>query len=56
MVVGKAIKVDQAVSPEDPGFSKVVDELHGKFIGELSRLYDEHKGEFGWENRPLEIA
>jgi len=56
MVVGRRVKVEKAVAPEDSNFARVVDELHGRFIVELSRLYNDHRAEFGWEDRPLEIA
>eukprot|EP00210_Caulerpa_lentillifera_P004313 g4116.t1 len=56
MVVGKRVKVGNAIDPEDPNFAKIVDELHGQFTEELTRLYNDHKEEFGWKDRPLEIV
>lgn len=56
MVVGRRVKVEKAVAPDDPSFTRVVNELHGRFTEELTRLYNDHRAEFGWEDRPLEIA
>ena len=56
MVVGRAVKVEAAVSPKSPEFSKAVDELHARVIAELTRVYNEHKVEFGWKDRPLEVV
>ena len=56
MVVGRPVKVESAVSPDDPNFKEAVDKLHEKVIEELTRIYNEHKDEFGWKDRPLEIV
>jgi len=56
MVVGRAVKVEAPVSPNDPEFPQAVDELHSRVVEELTRLYDEHKVEFGWKDRPLEVV
>ncbi len=43
------------MSPEDPSFQAQVDATHAQVVQELQALYDRHKGEFGWEKRPLSI-
>eukprot|EP01023_Acetabularia_acetabulum_P007748 TRINITY_DN13395_c0_g1_i4.p1 TRINITY_DN13395_c0_g1~~TRINITY_DN13395_c0_g1_i4.p1 ORF type:complete len:288 (-),score=44.59 TRINITY_DN13395_c0_g1_i4:407-1270(-) len=55
MVVGKPVKVGEAVSQTDSKFDQVVDEVHARFVVELQALYDRNKAEFGWADRPLEI-
>lgn len=56
MVVGKAVRVEKAVKPEDSAFSKAVDELHIRVQEEVQRIYDDNKTEFGWADRPLQIV
>lgn len=56
MVVGKAVRVEKAVKPDDPGFSKAVDELNMRVQEEVQRIYDDNKAEFGWADRPLHIV
>jgi len=55
MVIGKAIPV-QKLAADDPNFTKTVDELHGKFIESLQKLYDDNKQEYGWNDKPLVIT
>ena len=53
VVVGKPIKVQQVSKPED-GY---VDEIHGRYVRELERIWEEWKDEFAQERtRKLEIV
>ena len=45
VVVGKPIKVQQAGKPEDA----YIDELHGIYVQELERIWEEWKNEFAME-------
>ena len=36
-------------------FQKTVDEVHKRFLGELRKLFDKHKGKHGFGDRELEI-
>jgi hypothetical protein len=45
--------VDPAADPE--AFKKAVDEVHARVVTAVQELYDRHKAEYGWENRPLVI-
>lgn len=45
VVVGRPIKVDQADKPAD----SYVDELHGRYVKELERIWEERKDEFASE-------
>ena len=51
VVVGKPIKVEQASKPADD----YVDELHGMYVKELERIWEEWKDEFAME-RTEELA
>jgi hypothetical protein len=39
----------------DEGFEAAADALLEKVIEELQGLYDRHKEEYGWQDRPLSI-
>lgn len=53
IVVGRPIKVDQASTP-DEGY---VDKLHGLYVKELERIWEEWKNEFAMERtEELEIV
>jgi hypothetical protein len=54
MVTGKAIPVKQ-LAKTDPGFDAEVDRVHGLVLAALQKMYDDHKAEFGWSQRPLVI-
>jgi hypothetical protein len=41
--------------PSDPDFEAKVDATHALVVEELQALYDKHKEEFGWKDRPLSI-
>lgn len=56
MVVGRKVKITEPVSPDDKKFLEAVDDLHGRVVAEVKRLYDAHKDEFGWKERPLEVV
>lgn len=56
MVVGRAVHVPSAISQDDPRFDKAVDEIHARVVAEITRVYNEHKEEFGWADRPLEVV
>ena len=45
VVVGKAIKVQQASKPDEA----YVDEIHGRYVQELERIWEEWKDEFAME-------
>ena len=54
MVSGKPIPVPQL--PRDhPEFEATVDRVHQQVIEALQDLYDRHRAEYGWEDRPLSI-
>lgn len=52
MAVGRAVEV-QKVARDDPGFDAAVDEAHGRFVGEMRRVYDKYAPMYGWEAHPL---
>lgn len=54
MVNGRPIPVPK-VSRDAPDFEQQVDKLLNATIDELQAMYDRHKGEYGWANRPLSI-
>lgn len=43
------------MSPDDPTFDAQVDATHATVVKELQALYDRHKAEYGWQDRPLSI-
>jgi hypothetical protein len=45
--------IDPAAAPE--AFSKAVDEVHALVVAAMRDLYDRHKANYGWEDRPLSI-
>jgi len=55
MVIGRPVKVKAKISPGDPGFTEAVDDLHKRVVEELKRVYEKHKIDFGWKDRPLVI-
>jgi hypothetical protein len=55
MVVGPLVAV-RRVDPDDEGFEAAVEETHGRVVVALQGLYDRHKDEYGWGDRPLVIT
>ena len=51
VVVGRPIKVWQQGKPED----KYVDEVHGLYVEELRRVWEEWRGEFSPGTEEMEI-
>mgnify|MGYP001807136100 CR=1 FL=1 len=54
MVNGKPIPVPK-VARDSPEFDKEVDKLLDATITELGEMYNRHRGEYGWGDRPLSI-
>ena len=54
MVIGKPLSVTK-VAKDHPDFEATVDKLHAQLVSELQDLYNRHRGEYGWGDRPLEI-
>lgn len=54
MAIGAPIEVRQ-LSRDDPGFEAAVDAAHGALIRAMVDLYDRHKHEYGWGDRPLVV-
>lgn len=54
MVSGKPVPVPK-VSQTDPDYEKKVDDLLESVIQSLQDMYDRHKVEYGWADRPLSI-
>ncbi|KAG2429040.1 hypothetical protein HXX76_011282 [Chlamydomonas incerta] len=54
MVNGKPIPVPK-VPRDSPDFDKEVDKLLEATITELGEMYNRHRGEYGWADRPLSI-
>ncbi|GLC45911.1 hypothetical protein PLESTF_000711500 [Pleodorina starrii] len=54
MVCGKPIPVPR-VHRDDPKYEEVVSEVHKRVIDALQKMYDDHKEEYGWKDRPLVI-
>lgn len=54
MVNGKAIKVPK-IARDDPDFEKQVDVLLDTVINETIALYNRHRAEYGWADRPLSV-
>lgn len=44
-----------AVKQADNPSQSEVDDLHAKFVQAIRDMYMEHRGQLGWEHRPLEI-
>ena len=55
MVVGLPVGVKK-MHPDAEGFEAAVEEAHGRVVEALQGLYDRHKAEYGWGDRPLVIA
>mmetsp|Transcript_22134 Transcript_22134/g.61235 ORF Transcript_22134/g.61235 Transcript_22134/m.61235 type:complete len:334 (-) Transcript_22134:512-1513(-) len=55
MVTGKAVPV-RHLQPDHPEYEAEVDRVHKQVVDQLQDLYDRHKAEFGWADRPLRIA
>lgn len=56
MVTGRPVKVKKTDPKQDlSGFEAEVDRAHAAVVEELKGLYDRHKAEYGWQNRPLVI-
>ena len=51
---GRSIAIKKTAK-DDPGFEAEVDRVHALVIKELQALYDRHKAEYGWKDRPLSI-
>ena len=51
MVVGVPLELKQIYDPTQ----EQIDEVHAEFIKRLKQLFDDHKQEFGWANKQLEI-
>ncbi|PNH06113.1 Diacylglycerol O-acyltransferase 2 [Tetrabaena socialis] len=54
MVNGRPIPVPK-VARDSPDFDAEVDKLLAATIQELREMYDRHRGEYGWADRPLTI-
>ncbi|GLI66396.1 hypothetical protein VaNZ11_010188 [Volvox africanus] len=54
MVVGQPIPVPR-VPRDDPKYEEVINEVHKHVCDALQKLYDNHKTEYGWADRPLVI-
>lgn len=54
MVHGAPIPVPK-VARDDPGFEAAVDALLGEALKGMQELYDRHRAEYGWADRPLSI-
>eukprot|EP01088_Endostelium_zonatum_P018392 TRINITY_DN5889_c1_g1_i1.p1 TRINITY_DN5889_c1_g1~~TRINITY_DN5889_c1_g1_i1.p1 ORF type:complete len:398 (+),score=77.07 TRINITY_DN5889_c1_g1_i1:71-1264(+) len=52
MVVGVPMELKQILDPTP----EQIDEVHGEFIKRLKQLFDEHKTQFGWADKQLEIV
>ncbi|GLI66395.1 hypothetical protein VaNZ11_010187, partial [Volvox africanus] len=52
MVVGQPIPVPR-VPWDDPKYEEVINEVHKRVCDALQKLYDNHKTEYGWADRPL---
>eukprot|EP00775_Hariotina_reticulata_P011662 gene11662-11805_t len=46
-------RIDPAADPE--AFKKAVDEVHAQVVTAVQELYDRHRTQYGWEQRPLVI-
>ena len=56
MVTGHVCKVTKIDQKQDPAaFATEVDRAHAAVVEELRGMYDRHKAEYGWQNRPLVI-
>eukprot|EP01087_Luapelamoeba_hula_P000439 TRINITY_DN10329_c0_g1_i1.p1 TRINITY_DN10329_c0_g1~~TRINITY_DN10329_c0_g1_i1.p1 ORF type:complete len:392 (-),score=47.70 TRINITY_DN10329_c0_g1_i1:67-1164(-) len=51
MVIGTPIEVVRVDNPS----KEQIDKLHAQFVAALQELFDEFKGEFGWQDKQLEI-
>eukprot|EP00798_Chlamydomonas_sp_ICE-L_P031525 gene31525-6708_t len=52
---GKPIPVPKGIRRSDPNFEEEVDKLVAATAKELQVMYDSHKEEYGWKDRPLHI-
>lgn len=53
-VHGKPIPVPQ-VPKDDPKFEEHVDTLLKQVVEGMQALYERHRAEYGWKDRPLSI-
>lgn len=51
MVIGEPIHVQQNAKPTQ----SEIEEVHRQFVHELQKLFDDFKGEIGWEAKELEV-
>lgn len=49
--MGKPIPVERRENPSEAE----IDELHAKFVAELTQLFDQNKGYYGWDHVELSI-
>lgn len=54
-VQGKPVPVPKVDKSDAVAFQKAVDDLHEACMAELQAMYDRHKAEYGWADRPLSI-
>eukprot|EP00798_Chlamydomonas_sp_ICE-L_P030109 gene30109-36015_t len=55
LVHGKPIPVPKGIRKGDPNFEEEADKLVAATAKELQEMYDRHKEEYGWKDRPLNI-
>ncbi|KAG2501155.1 hypothetical protein HYH03_000970 [Edaphochlamys debaryana] len=55
MAVAKPIEVPYT-RPSEPHFEELVDEYLARVVQAYQELYDKHREEYGWGQRPLEIC
>jgi hypothetical protein len=57
-VTGVPVVVGLPLHRSDPAFEARVAEVHARFVAEMRRIYDTHRGTYGngFEDRPLVIV
>lgn len=54
-VMGNPIYPSDSSSGDSQSFNMQVDEVHARFCEEIVRIFDRHKGSYGWERKVLKI-
>lgn len=54
MVIGKSVPIPK-ISKDDPEYDEKVDQVLETVVDSLQDMYDRHKVEYGWADRPLVI-
>jgi 2-acylglycerol O-acyltransferase 2 len=55
MACGPPVVAGPGMPKDHPDFLRTVDEVHQQLVDAMQKLYDDHRGMYGWADRPLII-